>query len=1491
MENSTFFSYSWHIDDKEKDVTSIRVYGLNKNNENVCLRIDNFTPYVYIELPEHIPWTNSKALLVGKKIDELLKQQKPISKALTFKQRLYYAHLTKNKKRKLFPYLFCCFSNRSDIKSLSYRIRNAINIIGIGYINLKMHEQDASEILQFTSLRNISTAGWIKFSGKKIGKEEKVTLCDHEYKVKWKNVQPEISDDISKPLIMGFDIEVNSSVISSMPKAERTNDKVFQISCVLYRHDSTKYNKFLLTLGDPEQKIVGKDVTIIKFKTESDLLVGFANFIQKYNPNVITGYNIFCFDIPYMIDRAEYCYCKSEFDKQGFTKFSHAKETTISWTSSAYGTQIFKFLDAEGRLFVDLLPLIKRDYKLSNYRLKTVSTFFLGQTKDDLSVKGIFKCYRVGIQNKKGVYDKKAKKAMGIVGKYCMMDSMLVVKLFDKLQTWIGLCMTAHVCNVPIFYLYTQGQQIKVYSQIYKYCIYKNIVVEKDGYIPKDNEHFVGAVVFDPIPGLYEKVLPFDFCLSGNSRISLSNGLSKTLNSLSDEIILGYNNIGFTNYPIIGGLQVKGIKNTIKLYFEDGTTIISTPEHKLLTVNNNWQEAQKLNNKYVKCGLEYPLDLAESNTKWILNVKGFILDVDKNRDRTLAFSRIIGYIINKSHIFFCKNTHKLRIKTSFNTMIDSINFSNDLKMIDNSSKHINTKDDKKYSILISSYVSNIILSLKGLSINKYNVNLPHFISDINCPLSIVREFLAGFYGANSKTLSFISTHISLFYITNNVYIKNTSKMFLLLSNLHKRFKFPVNIKIPCIYDKKIKLIMYLNTQYMCLFYKNIGFRYNINNSLLLMVISSYKNMLNNIKKVIPKISIMNIVNRKICYNKYFKINEAKKKIKDISFKKYLQNTGTSKWFEDLPVKLNSIYIPHMNKKVINIIDNGYQTVYDIEVKTAHNFLANGIIVHNCSLYPTTIIAYNIDYSTLVLDDSIPDSDCHVMEWEDHVMCAHDPKIIRKLQLNEVIDKEKNEIKKIRKKRDDSIDKLTKLKYKKQIEKMLKDLKPYTDERSDLVKKKVKHVMCSKRYFRFLKEPKGVMPTVIENLLNARKETRTEQKQLKLKLNDKKLDKNTIKNINDLINVLEKRQLAFKISANSMYGSMGVSRGYLPFMPGAMSTTAMGRKNINIVAKTIPEKYGGKLIYGDTDSNYIVFPHIQTAKDNWDYAIKVAEEISKLFPNPIELEFENEIYWQYCILSKKRYMYKKCCADGVVDDKVGKKGVLTARRDNCAWVRQLYDTVMYMIFDKNTREEILFYIIQDLNKLCFGFYSYKDLIITKSIGSYGDFSVTPFFNEKGQKKGKMGDYTVPLLPSEPDKREKQFKLKNCSNSADYYTKCLPAQVQLSIKMKERGQIVDTGSRLEYVIIERLQSKKQYEKIEDSVYYNNHNDVLSLDYMYYMGLSSNPIDQILNVVYFNKNNEDKYKFTKNFMLDQFKIRKNRLKLLQQLKTLFTPTIIFK
>jgi DNA polymerase elongation subunit (family B) len=314
---------------------------------------------------------------------------------------------------------------------------------------------------------------------------------------------------------MGFDIEVNSSNPSMMPQSPKKEDKVFQISCVVAREgdDPKKMDKYLLSLGDPDEDIVGTEVLVYTYETEAEMLVGFTDLIREENPNIITGYNILGFDIPYMIARAKSpACCIREFSKQGFHKYAQAKEKTISWSSSAYKNQEFEFLDAEGRIYVDLLPLVRRDYKFNNYKLKTISTYFLGQTKDPLSVKGIFKCYRIGVKkNKKGEYDKKARRAMAVVGKYCVQDSLLVVRLMDKLKTWVGLTEMAKTCQVPIFTLYTQGQQIKVYSQLYKYCMYQNIVVEKDAYKVGENERYVGAKVFLPVPGQYKMVVPFDF--------------------------------------------------------------------------------------------------------------------------------------------------------------------------------------------------------------------------------------------------------------------------------------------------------------------------------------------------------------------------------------------------------------------------------------------------------------------------------------------------------------------------------------------------------------------------------------------------------------------------------------------------------------------------------------------------------------------------------------------------------------------------------------------------------------------------------------------------------------------------------------------------------------------------------------------------------------------------------------------------------------------
>ena len=1079
MEEHNFFSYSWHVDEKNKETTSIRIYGINDKNENICVCVENFTPYVYIELPisNNESIINEEAQIIADKIDEILEKSSmysnkysilPLQKTLVKKKKLYGAYLDDSGQRKEYPFLFCKFSNREHIKNLSYKLRKPIYISKLGKnYTLKMHEGDADEILQLTCIRNIPTSGWIKFFGKRKYDYDKLTLCDHEYNVGWKNLHPIDSDKIASPKIMGFDIEVNSTNPSAMPNSGKSGDKVFQISCVFYRFGDSqdKYKKYLLTLGDPNQNKVGKDVIIEKFKIEAQLLEGFSELICRENPNLIAGYNILGFDIPYMIERAKLNLCFDTFDKQGFTKYEHGIEKTIKWSSSAYKNQEFRYLDCEGRVYVDLLPLVKRDFKFSNYKLKTISEYFIGESKDPLSAKGIFKCYRIGIQkNENGVYTNDARKAMGIVGKYCVQDSALVCLLLDKLQTWLGLTEMAKTCNVPIFSLYTQGQQIKVFSQLYKYCMYQNIVVEKDGYKVTDDERYVGAHVFPPVPGKYKRVVPFDFA---------------------------------------------------------------------------------------------------------------------------------------------------------------------------------------------------------------------------------------------------------------------------------------------------------------------------------------------------------------------------------------------------------------------------------------------------SLYPTTIIAYNIDYYTWVPNDSnIPDKKCYVMEWEDHIGCEHDPKVIRKMTLSKYINGVEEEIKTLRNKRNKTLNKIHKSELMKQINKKIEEKKPYVRERAEINKTKPKFPMCAKRYYRFLKEPKGVLPTVIQNLLDARKHTRkvdiinTENKIKELENENKEDNKEKIKELKNLINVLEKRQLAYKVSANSMYGAMGVRKGYLPFMPGAMCTTYMGRKNIELTADTIVKEFNGELVYGDTDSNYINFPNMENKSDKelWEYSEYVAENVSKLFPPPMKLEFEGEIYTFFFILTKKRYMYRKVVKKDnqlIYSDNIGKKGVLLARRDNSKFVRDIYEGVINRIADDMNRNEILFWVLQQINIMFSSSKPHTDFVITKSVGDSGDCNPVSFVNEKGETKAKIGDYTTPLLSNKKEERDEQKRKKNATTDREFYLFCLPAQVQLAERIRRRGQRVDANSRLEYVVTNpEYHNGKQYEKIENLDYYIKFSHIVKIDYFYYLKALSNPLDQVLNVAY----GKDK-DWKEDFILNQYNFRlKCHYACLKELKKLFRPKLKF-
>jgi DNA polymerase delta subunit 1 len=119
------------------------------------------------------------------------------------------------------------------------------------------------------------------------------------------------------------------------------------------------------------------------FEKEEQLLLAWRDFVLKVDPDILTGYNIVNFDLPYIIERAEFLKI-SNYPK--FTKlingFSKIKSTTLS--SKALGTRDSKDINMEGRIQFDMLQIILREHKLRSYSLNSVSAHFLGEQKEDV---------------------------------------------------------------------------------------------------------------------------------------------------------------------------------------------------------------------------------------------------------------------------------------------------------------------------------------------------------------------------------------------------------------------------------------------------------------------------------------------------------------------------------------------------------------------------------------------------------------------------------------------------------------------------------------------------------------------------------------------------------------------------------------------------------------------------------------------------------------------------------------------------------------------------------------------------------------------------------------------------------------------------------------------------------------------------------------------------------------------------------------------------
>ena len=276
------------------------------------------------------------------------------------------------------------------------------------------------------------------------------------------------------------------------------------------------------------------------------------------------------------------------------------------------------------------------------------------------------------------------------------------------------------------------------------------------------------------------------------------------------------------------------------------------------------------------------------------------------------------------------------------------------------------------------------------------------------------------------------------------------------------------------------------------------------------------------------------------------------------------------------------------------------------------------------------------------------------------------------------------------------------------------------------KTKVGYKIC--RFAQFLDNTKGILPTILEELLAARKATK--------KLMAKALAEGDM----FMYNIYDKRQLAIKITANSLYGQTGAKTSSIYEKDVAACTTATGRKLLYYAKSVIEAAYKDKIcvlkdgtkvktnaeyVYGDTDSVFFKFNLTDLSgnkivgKEALKITIELAQEAgqlaTKFLKYPHDLEYE-KTFLPFALLSKKRYVGMLYEFDHMVG-KLKSMGLVLKRRDNADIVKDIYGELINILMKGGNVEQGITFVRDCLENIINEKYPIEKLVVTKSLRSH------------------------------------------------------------------------------------------------------------------------------------------------------------------------------